>query len=249
MAYLHVDEVSLRYPVTTRSSAGTRHSNAQVESQIEVGPGGRAVAVKALSGVTLRFEEGERGALIGRNGSGKTSLLRVLAGLLPPEGGRLVREGRLTSLININLGIQMQASGHRNITLRGLAAGYSRNEIESVRENIIEFSELGSFLDLPVETYSSGMRMRLVFAIATAFSPDILILDEWISTGDAGFRDKVASRMKRFADSASLVVMASHSEELILDTCPRTVWLDQGHVRMDGPTHEVVALYRRFIAE
>lgn len=244
MVQLSVEGVSLRYPILSRSAGGATPGGADQRSQIEVGPNGRVQAIRALSDVSLHFQEGDRVALIGRNGSGKTSLLRVLAGLLPTDQGNVVREGQLTSLININLGIQMQASGHRNILLRGLAAGYSKKEIETVRESIEEFSELGSFLNLPVESYSAGMRMRLVFAIATAFSPDILILDEWISTGDVGFRRKASERMKRFADSASIMVLASHSQSLIVETCPRTVWLDSGSVRMDGATEEVLTAYR-----
>lgn len=244
MARLQCRGVTLDYPLLTRTAGGSQDRGEVTGSAIRRDTRGRPVGVRALNGIDLEVNEGDRLAVIGRNGSGKTTLLRVVSGLLPPDEGVVEIEGRLTSLININLGIQAQASGHQNITLRGLAAGMSRPEIEARRPEIAAFSELGEFLDLPVESYSSGMRMRLSFAIATAFEPQILVLDEWISTGDRSFRAKAAARMVDFVDRAPILVLASHSIPLIEKVCTRAIWLADGRLRMDGDVNAVLEAYK-----
>ena len=203
----------------------------------------RLRGVRAIDGVTFSLKEGDRLAIVGENGSGKTTLLQVLAGILAPETGRLMVHGRITSLININLGTQPEASGHRNITLRGLAAGYTHKEIEAKREEIADFSELGEFLHMPIETYSAGMRMRLVFSIATAFEPEILILDEWLSAGDVSFKEKATRRMNEFVEKAGILILASHSRKLILDNCETGLWLEEGRLRDIGPIAGIVDAY------
>lgn len=203
----------------------------------------RLIGVRAISGVSFTLKKGDRLAIIGENGSGKTTLLQVLAGILAPETGALKVQGRITSLININLGTQAEATGHRNITLRALAAGYSYREIEEKRQEIAEFSELGEFLHMPIETYSAGMRMRLVFSIATAFDPEVLILDEWLSAGDASFREKATNRMNEFVEKAGILVLASHSRKLILDNCDTALWMEEGRVRAIGPALDIVDEY------
>jgi ABC-type polysaccharide/polyol phosphate transport system ATPase subunit len=204
---------------------------------------GKLRGVHALRDITLNLETGDRIAIIGRNGSGKTTLLQVLAGILAPSEGRLIYRGRVTSLININLGIQPEASGHRNITLRGLASGYSHKEIEERRLAIAEFSELGEFLSMPMMSYSAGMRMRLTFAIATAFDPEILVLDEWLSAGDTGFKRKATERMQQFVGKAGILILASHSRQLILENCETAIWLDSGKIRESGPVKDVLESY------
>ncbi|WP_373004272.1 ABC transporter ATP-binding protein [Hyphomonas sp.] len=204
---------------------------------------GKLRGVHALRDISLHLETGSRLAIIGRNGSGKTTLLQVLAGILAPSEGRLTYRGRVTSLININLGIQPEASGHRNITLRGLASGYSHKEIEEKRRAIAEFSELGEFLGMPMMSYSAGMRMRLTFAIATAFDPEILVLDEWLSAGDTGFKMKATERMQQFVRKAGILILASHSRQLILENCETAIWLDGGKIRERGPAKDVLASY------
>jgi ABC-type polysaccharide/polyol phosphate transport system ATPase subunit len=199
--------------------------------------------VKALSDISFDLKKGDRLAIIGRNGSGKTTLLQTLAGIISPSEGRLISRGNITSLININIGIQAEATGHRNITLRGLAAGYSRKEIEEKRQGIAEFSELGDFLNMPMDSYSAGMRMRLTFAIATAFSPEILILDEWLSAGDVAFKKRATDRMQEFVSQAGILILASHSHKLIMDNCATGIWLDGGRIRAAGPVADVLKAY------
>ena len=177
---------------------------------------GKVKAYRALDDVSFELTSGDRLAVIGMNGAGKSTLLKVLAGTQVPEDGYVESRGRISSLININVGIQQDATGHRNITLRGLVAGRSRDEIEEKRKWISEFSELGDFLDMPFLTYSSGMRMRLNFAIATAFQPEILLMDEWLSAGDIRFRDKASERMSELVEDASILVLRRGTYQTLL---------------------------------
>jgi ABC-type polysaccharide/polyol phosphate transport system ATPase subunit len=244
LSHIRVEGLCVNYPLygRSRAAAGIHEVDSDLDRMVRDRKG-RVVGVRALQGVTFDAAAGERIALLGENGSGKTTLLQVLAGIYTPDSGVVEVEGRTTALVNINLGMNAEASGHRNITLRGLAAGRTRAEIEERRAEIAAFSELGDFLDLPVETYSAGMRMRLSFAIATAFEPDVLILDEWLSAGDAAFRKKATERMRTFVDKAGILVLASHSPSLLIDTCKRALWLDAGRVRAEGDVKEILQAY------
>jgi len=208
----------------------------------------RLRGVQALSDISFELKTGDRVAIVGRNGSGKTTLLQILAGILSPSEGKLISCGRVTSLININIGIQPEATGHRNITLRGLASGYTPKQIEEKRQEIADFSELGDFLSMPMESYSAGMRMRLTFAIATAFNPEILILDEWLSAGDVAFKQRATQRMQEFVSKAGVLVLASHSRQLILENCATGIWLDGGKIQAAGPIKDVLKAYEESMA-
>nr|WP_233061097.1 ABC transporter ATP-binding protein [Parvularcula mediterranea] len=226
-----------------RSAGGSSPDGGTADARLVRDRLGRLKGVAALSDVSLALKSGDRLGIVGNNGSGKTTLLRVIAGLIPPDRGSVRSEGRINNLINLNLGVQSQATGHQNITLKGLACGASRKQIEEKRDEIAAFSELEGFLDLPVETYSAGMRMRLSFAIATAFDPDILALDEWLGTGDQTFRKKTTKRMRSFVDSASILVLASHSPELIRQNCNKALWLEKGRIRMLSDPDAVLNAY------
>lgn len=244
MSRILVENLCVHYPLygRSRAAAGVHEVDSDFDRMVRDRTG-HVTGVRALQGVTFEARSGDRIALVGENGSGKTTLLQVLAGVYAPDSGVVEIEGRTTALVNINLGMNAEASGHRNITLRGLAAGRTRAEIEERRAEIAAFSELGEFLSLPVETYSAGMRMRLSFAIATAFEPDVLILDEWLSAGDAAFRKKATERMRNFVDKAGILVLASHSPSLLIDTCKRALWLDAGRVRAEGDVKEILEIY------
>ena len=205
---------------------------------------GRVIGVKALIDVNLELKGGQRLGIIGANGSGKTTLLQLLAGIYTADSGTLKVVGKRSNLINIGLGVRPQATGRRNILLAGLAAGHSRAEILDRQDEIEAFSELGEFLNMPVTTYSAGMRMRLSFAIATAFDPEILILDEWLSAGDATFKRKATERMSHFVDTAGILVLASHSVSLLRKNCDIGLWLHEGRVAEFGDIEQVLEAYR-----
>ena len=239
--HLDLRAVSLAYPL---GGAGTTLGDPTKATRRFLRDGrGRVRGLKALEDVSLSLGQGDRLAIVGGNGAGKTTLLQVMAGILRPTTGTVARAGRTTNLINIGLGMQDEATGHRNVTLRGLAAGQTRAQIEARREEIAAFADLGEFLDLPVRTYSAGMRMRLNFAIATAFDPEILILDEWVSAGDAAFREKAAQRMEAFAERAGLLVLASHNLTLLKRVCDRAILLSEGRIAAEGAVDEIVDRY------
>lgn len=245
MTRISVENISLAFPLYARAQSPGLSDTELDKDRVLISPKGKILGVKALDDISFSLGEGDRLAIIGRNGSGKTSLLQVIAGIIPPDMGRVVLEGRATNLININLGTQAEATGHQNITLRGLAFGHSRSAIEARREEIADFSELGQFLHMPVETYSAGMRMRLSFAIATAFKPEILLLDEWLSAGDAAFKAKATKRMQDFVSKAGILVLASHSRKLLEENCENAIWLDGGRIRDKGPVGKLFDAYEK----
>jgi lipopolysaccharide transport system ATP-binding protein len=199
--------------------------------------------IRGLDNVSFEINDGERMGLIGHNGAGKTTLLRVVSGIFEPTGGEAIIDGKCVSLINISLGIDPEATGKENIRLRGVMMGMRAREIAARYDDIAEFTGLGEFLDMPLRTYSTGMQLRLAFAVSTAVIPEILIMDEWLSTGDADFQERANERMRTIVDSSNILVLASHSAALIQDNCNRVIWLEKGRVLMDGPPDEVLRAY------
>ena len=191
---------------------------------------GNRVRIRALDGVSFEVKEGEKLGLIGHNGSGKTTLLRVLAGVYEPTSGSLEVKGRVASLLDISIGMDPDSSGYENIFYRGLLMGLSREEIQKKVEEIADFSGLGDFIDMPVRTYSSGMSMRLAFSIATTVEADILLMDEWLSVGDADFVKKAEERLRSLVDRTPILVMATHSLEILNEVCTRTLPLEGGKI-------------------
>jgi len=200
------------------------------------GPGGTIVRsgrhsdVQALDGVSFSLKAGDRLGLVGSNGAGKTTLLKVLYGIYEPSSGVLDVDGKIDALFNINLGFRAGATGRRNIELRGLINGWSKQEIADRMEPIIEFSELGDFIDMPLKTYSQGMAARLAFSIATSLDPQILLMDEWIGAGDPAFQEKARQRMEGMAKKAGIIVLASHNHSLIKRTCNKILELRAGKI-------------------
>jgi lipopolysaccharide transport system ATP-binding protein len=202
---------------------------------------GDVAAVKALSDINLEINEGDRIALVGHNGSGKTTLLKVIAGIYHPTRGELHIDGDITSMIAINAGIDMEATGLRNIHKLGLMRRLPRKVIDSRVDAIAEFSGLGDFLHLPVRTYSAGMLARLMFSVATEFEADILVLDEWLSAGDADFVKKAGLRMQKMVEDAKIVVLASHDHDLVRRVCNRVCELKAGRIAFLGSTQDWLA--------
>ena len=210
--------------------------------KIGLNESGRTI-IKSLSNINLEIANNERVGLLGHNGAGKSTLLRVLGGVYTPSSGYAEINGKVGSLIDISLGIDSEATGLENIFLRGALLGISKKKIEQELENIIEFSELGDFINMPVRTYSTGMHMRLAFAVSTMITPDILLMDEWLSVGDQGFQDKAEKKLSELVNRSNILVIASHSRELIEKCCDRAIWLEHGSIVMDGPSSEVCNCY------
>lgn len=200
---------------------------------------GKKKYILALDRISFDVSDGQRVGLVGSNGCGKSTLLRVLGGLYAPTGGILETKGTVSSLFNLNLGVQADASGLENIFIRGIVKGWSYRQVRAKVDEIIEFAELEDVIDLPLRTYSDGMRMRLLFAIATAFSPEILLLDEWIGAGDSRFQEKAAKRMNSLVENAGVTVMASHNRTLIKNVCDVAIWLDAGRIGAIGQVDDV----------
>lgn len=188
-----------------------------------------------LEDINLNIKTGDRLAIVGHNGAGKTSLLYLLGGNYHPESGKVVRNGRILPIYSLTVGFNNKASGLENIYLRGLLMGMTLKEIGEQREGIILFSELDDHIFKPLSTYSSGMRMRLAFAITMCFSPDVLIMDEWFSVGDKQFQIKAKARLEEFVESSSSLVVATHSEDLVKSLCNRVIVMQGGRIVDDKP--------------
>ncbi len=236
MARIRLDDVCIDLPVFGA------HSRSLKNRIISAATGGRlakesgVTCVRALSHVNLELRPGDRVGLWGHNGAGKTTLLRVLAGAYAPTHGRVEIEGTVTSLIDLALGMELEATGYENIALRLMMMGRDPRFAQRITEEVETFSGLGEFLDLPIRTYSSGMLMRLAFAISTAVEPEILLMDEWLSVGDEEFVAKAEVRLERLLECTQILVVASHSRELLERRCNRVLRLEHGEVNeaVDG---------------
>lgn len=250
MALLQLENVGVEFLVrdVQRSSLVSTARSFATGGDIDM-TNKRKVSISALRDISLDFHDGDRVGLIGHNGAGKTTLLRVLSGILPPTQGRLRIEGRLAGLLSIQLGLDTRASGYENIIIRARYMGCTEEEIRDRFDDICEFSELGEYLHLPLKTYSSGMKVRLAFSIATAFSPDILILDEWLSAGDATFRDKAAKRMKTLIAQSGIFVMATHQQSLMTQMCNKGVHIAKGEIKYIGDIEEAFESHKRHSAD
>ncbi len=194
------------------------------------------VVVQALRDVSFALGSGDRLGLIGSNGAGKTTLLRTLAGIYEPVVGRVPVQGSLNALLDPNLGMNTELTGRENIMLRGLYNGLGRPAIRRLEEDVQAFAELGEFIDLPVRIYSSGMVVRLGFALATAIRPQVLLMDEWFLAGDANFMEKARARLEDMVRGADILVLSRHVHDVVQDWCTRVIWMDQGRIVRDGPT-------------
>ena len=188
------------------------------------------VVVRAIDHCSFDIQQGDRVGLLGHNGSGKTTLLRVLAGVYEPSLGTISVLGKVAPMLSITLGMDMEATGLENIYLRGVVMGMKPREIEPLVNEICEFSELGDYIYMPVRTYSSGMAMRLAFAVSTSVSADIILMDEWLSVGDSSFAKKAETRLAQVVEQAKILVIATHDEELIRKNCNRVFRLDHGRM-------------------
>lgn len=201
--------------------------------------------VHAIRGVSFVAHQNESIGVIGSNGSGKSTLMRALTGLTPVAAGKIYASSR-PNLLGIGAALLPNLSGERNIVLGGLAMGFTRSEVATMRDEIVEFAQLEDSIDLPMRTYSSGMQARLKFSIAAARDHDILIIDEALSVGDRGFQQRSEARIREIAKDAGTIFLVSHSMKSIRHTCSRVLWINKGELMMDGPTDEVVDAYEAF---
>ena len=197
----------------------------------------------ALKDINLRIEHGERVGIVGHNGAGKSTLLKTICRIYEPTKGSLQVQGKIAPLLEIGAGFNPELSGRENIYLNGAILGFHKAELRAIEDEVVEFTQLQDFIDVPVKYYSTGMYMKLAFAIATSVHPEILILDELFAGGDAEFIDRAQARMAKFVDSSSILVFVSHQESLVRQLCNRVIWLDHGGLVADGPTDEVLERY------
>jgi ABC-2 type transport system ATP-binding protein/lipopolysaccharide transport system ATP-binding protein len=244
MASIGLENVFVSFPIYDLAHRSLRHRimSASTGGRIGSGPGDR-VCIEALSDVSFNLAHGDRVALIGHNGAGKTTLLRVLAGIYAPVQGRVLVEGRVAPLFDVGLGMDLDATGYENIRIRGLYLGMTKKEIEARIDEIAEFTELGSFLEMPLRTYSMGMHTRLAFAVSTSIEPEILLLDEGIGAGDNAFIEKANARLARFIERSGIMVLASHSLDLVNRFCNKAIVMEHGRKLFFGPTDEALEVY------
>ncbi len=268
-AFLRIEGVSLDFPIyhggarslkkTMLSAAsgrlgpvrgaGAPASGARIggENARNGNPATGRVVVQALRDISLSLLSGDRLGIVGHNGAGKSSLLRVMAGIYEPVAGKVQVGGTLNALLDANLGMNFDLTGRENIMLRGRYIGLGRTAIRRLEEDVQEFAALGEFLDLPVRVYSSGMVIRLGFGLATAIAPQVLLMDEWFMAGDAAFQDKARARLESVVRGAEIMVLTSHQVSVISSWCTRVLWLEAGRVRADGPPEDVIAQYQQAI--
>jgi ABC-2 type transport system ATP-binding protein len=243
MAMIELNHVSVAFPLYNTGSRSLKKAMLSATTGGRIGSDANHVVVQALDQVSFRIGDGDRVALVGHNGAGKTTLLRVLAGIYEPRVGSVRIQGRVTPMFDVNLGIDPESTGYENIILRGLYLGLKKSEIRARRDNVAEFTELGPFLDLPVRTYSVGMQARLAFAMATCIDPEILLLDEGIGAGDASFLEKANERLDQFIQRAGILVLASHSVELVRRFCNRALLMEHGRMIWSGGVDEALTVY------
>lgn len=236
-----VDDLHVDYKVYASGRRVGNRGGGLIFNQQKTGKSGIRV-IHALKGVSFVAHRNETIGVVGTNGSGKTTLMRTIAGLLSATSGHVYASSQ-PNMLGVGASLMPQLSGSRNIVLGCLALGMTREMVNANYDSIVEFAEIGEFIDLPMRTYSSGMEQRLKFAIAAARTQEILIIDEALAVGDARFRVKSESRIREIRDAAGTVFLVSHAMSSIRDTCERTMWIDKGVKVMDGPTEEVVTAY------
>ncbi len=231
MALIKFENVTIEYPIYNAKSMSLRNQ------LVCISTGGRIskdandiVTVTALKNVCFELNDGDTVGLVGHNGAGKTTLLRTMAGIYTPVKGTVTTQGRVTTIIELGAGLDAELSGYENILRMGMLLGASKIEMEKTIPEIENFTELGDFLSMPVRTYSSGMMMRLMFAVGTSVHPEILLIDEMFGTGDSTFQNKATQRMHDLIDSAKIFVFASHSPELIKRYCRKVFTLEHGKI-------------------
>lgn len=245
MAKITLRSVSVEFPIYNVNARSLKNQFLRLSTGGKVlEDANKHIAVTALDKVNLQIEHGDRVGLIGHNGAGKSTFLRLLAGIYEPTFGELEISGRVSAMLDITHGIEAEFTGYENIEIRGTLLGLSKPEIAARIKQIADFTELGDYLAMPIRAYSSGMQVRLAFAIAASIEPEILLIDEVFGAGDAAFMKKARQRMSSLLNQSSIVVLATHSDELISEFCNKALLLDAGRIKDFGPTKEVFSKYQ-----
>jgi ABC-type polysaccharide/polyol phosphate transport system ATPase subunit len=249
MAFLRLRNLSVEFPIYQGSSRSLKKLLVATTTQGNLARDAtHRVNVRALNDINLDIEDGDRIGLIGANGAGKTTLLWILAGIYLPTRGQVYSSGKISALLDVSLGLNPDATGLKNIILRGMYMNIHPREMRTRVDDIAEFTELGAYLDMPARTYSAGMMVRLGFAVSTCILPEILLMDEWLSAGDARFLEKAQKRMEQFVGSSNILVLASHSVDLLRNWCNRGILLQHGRVAAQGDINDVVAAYQEMVS-
>lgn len=246
MAHINLKNVVVDIPIFNSQGRSLKKTVMGVATGGRIGltEAGKTM-VRSLDEISIEIKPRERIGLVGHNGAGKSTLLRVLGKVYEPSSGIAEINGSIGSLIDISLGIDGEATGIENIYLRAALLGIPKKEVDQYLESLIKFTELGDFINMPVRTYSTGMHMRLAFAVSTMIHPDILLMDEWLSVGDANFQHKAEERLNGLIERSNILVIASHSRHLIERCCTRVIWLEHGKIKMDDVPEKVCPEYFR----
>jgi len=242
---IQLNNIYIRYPIIGADSRSFKRKLVSLSTggQIKEANKNTHITVEALSEISFSLQKGDKLGLIGHNGAGKSTLLKVIAGIYEPCQGAINVTGIISSLLSLSVGMQMGATGYENIRMRCIMLGLSHDETKRIIKDVEEFTELGDYLSMPVKVYSSGMQVRLTFGIATAITPDILLLDEVVGAGDAQFIKKAQSRLDKLIKNSNILVLASHSNDLVKKFCNKALWLEHGKTRLFGNVNEVVNAY------
>ncbi|NDH67972.1 MAG: ABC transporter ATP-binding protein [Gammaproteobacteria bacterium] len=231
MSHVVAEHISVEFPIYGPQSRSLKNTVIRAASGGTLArDAGQRVVVRALNNVNFSFKEGDRVGIFGHNGSGKSTLLRVITGTYEPSSGAISVSGKIASMLSISVGMEAEATGLENIYLRGTLMGLKPKEISTLTDGIADFTDLGYYLEMPLRTYSSGMYMRLAFAISTSVPADILVMDEWLSVGDASFYEKAQLRLKKMLDQSKMMFLASHDEDLIRKNCNVLIRLNHGEI-------------------
>jgi len=248
MTHIILKNVSIDFPIYHSSSRSFKNQ------LIRLGTGGRLLrnaanvtVIKALDDISIEITHGDRVGLIGHNGAGKSTFLRVLSGIYEPMAGSIVVDGKISPLLDLMSGIEPESTGYENITIRGILLGFSLAEIRQRIEQIAAFTGLGDYLSMPIRTYSAGMRLRLAFGVATCIAPEILILDEVVGAGDRDFMDQAKKRLNELITQSSIVVLATHSHDIIQEVCNKVIWFDAGRIKFYGDVATGLQQYESYI--
>lgn len=243
MVNIEVHNAYVDFPIF---DAKTRSLKKKVLGKVggHIGTDSKIPIIEALQDITLSLKEGDRVGLVGHNGAGKSTLLRLLSGIYEPTRGAAKITGRVAPVFDLGVGMDQETSGFENIMIRGMYLGMTRKQMEKRVDDIAEFTELGDYLQMPLRTYSTGMRVRLALGVVTSIDPEILLLDEGIGAVDAAFLNKARDRLVDLVRRSGLLVFASHQDDLLLELCTSAIWMDEGHLKMQGSLREVITAYK-----